>query len=179
MVREAGAAFSIFLGALDRSDYHLAQQNDFNVKEYHETSSFLQIWLDSPGDRPKDIRARRFVGEINPLCHLQVRHHLTSLRMPVYRATFTCAEACCRDMQSERQDEETERQRDSPSMTESEEDDSDMSDEEPAAPKLPRKRTTNETRTCKVILHVSLPPQFSAHSLTDIFAKGGDNSRQT
>jgi len=140
----------------DLPEWFEKQQNDFNVKEYHETSSFRQIWLDSPGDRPKDIRARRFSGEINLLCGSQIRRHLISLCVPVYRATFTCTEACCRDMQSERQDEEMERQQDSPSTAESEEQDSDFSDGESTAPKPRRKRTTNETRTCKVMLHVEI-----------------------
>ncbi|KIM71459.1 hypothetical protein PILCRDRAFT_17058 [Piloderma croceum F 1598] len=140
----------------DLPEWFEEQRNDFNVKEYHETSSFCQIWLDSPGDRPKDIRARRFSGEINPLCNSQIHSHLVSLCVPVYRATFTCAEACCRDMQLEQQDEEMEQQRDSPSTAGSEEQDSDLSDGESTAPKPRRKRTTNETRTCKVILHVEI-----------------------
>ena len=56
----------------------LSQHNDFNIKEYHETSSFRQIWLDTPGDQLKDICACWFAGEIHPLYDSQIRCHLSS-----------------------------------------------------------------------------------------------------
>ncbi|KIM87288.1 hypothetical protein PILCRDRAFT_271067 [Piloderma croceum F 1598] len=143
----------------DLPEWFETQRNDFNIKEYHETSSFRQIWLDTPGDRPKDIRARRFAGEIHPLCDPQIRRHLLSFCIPIFRATFNCAEACCRDMEVEREDEAFERQRNSPSILSSASTDidseQDVSDSEPKS-KLPRKRTTNATRTCKVLLHVEI-----------------------
>lgn len=161
----------------------LSQRNDLNIKEYHKTSSFRQIWLDTPGDRPKDIRARRFAGEIHPLCDSQIRRHLSSFCIPIFRATFNCAEACCRDMEAEREDEEMERQRNSPSTSSSASTDidseQDLSNSEPKS-KLPRKRTANATRTCKVLLHVSIAFTHFVYCLCYICSSpGGDNGRQT
>jgi hypothetical protein len=86
-------------------------------------------------------------------------------------------------MEVEREDEAFERQRNSPSILSSASTDidseQDVSDSEPKS-KLPRKRTTNATRTCKVLLHVSIAFAHSVYGLSYICSSpGGDNGGQT
>lgn len=141
-----------------------AQKNDLNLKEYLETSTFRQVWLDPPGDRPKDIRARRCTGEISKLTTSLVSHHLSNSHAPIFRVVYNCSEACCRDFDTERRDENDDRQRTSHSDSTSSDDpdigsnnaeEGEDSEEEKEKPTKKRKRPTNATCLCDVFNHVS------------------------
>lgn len=85
--------------------------NDYEVKDYRYTSSFKQDWLDPPGDCPKDIRARRFAAKLSPHLSKQEKDTLQMMKQPIYRSTYICAQACCRDLAQERQIEHQDRHR--------------------------------------------------------------------
>ncbi|KAF7965873.1 hypothetical protein HWV62_41176 [Athelia sp. TMB] len=117
------------------------------------------IWLDGAGDRPKDFRARRFAGELAGEVDQITRLHLVKNCSPIYRATFNCAQACCRDFEAEDEEEFDERHRDDDTIesdkgSDSSESSIDESEEEQLKSK--RTRVTNSTRECDVVLHVEI-----------------------
>lgn len=123
--------------------------------------------MDSAGGRPKDIRARRFAGEINPSVNEQIRRHLVAFKVPIYRAVYNCKEACCRDLEAEAAEEEEDRARDRTrkkgkgKASEDEESEAAISDTASVDSEPPKcVRPSNATRSCTVMLHVSLGRQL-------------------
>ena len=126
------------------------------------------MWLDSAGDRPKDIRARRFAGEISPNANSAMVRSLQIAQAPIYRVTYHCSQACCRDLEREAEDEQSERDRSESCDSDEEAEkhstgsssgdgfdssgDSSGSDTE-GKPK--RQRPTKANRHCDVELHVT------------------------
>lgn len=135
----------------------LQQKNDFALKAYHETETYHQVWLETTGDRGKDIRARRFTGEISKLTTPLVSQHLRNTHTPIFRVVYNCLEACCRDLDQEHEDENADRQRRENDVDDSGDSDETETEDEGGGKKTPmkRKRATNDTRMCDVILHVS------------------------
>jgi len=79
---------------------------------------------------------------------------LQSTKTPIWRATYHCAQACCRDLEAEDDDEVAERERaGSSDGSESTEDESE-GDEEREEGKPKRQRPSKANRACNVILHV-------------------------
>ena len=64
----------------------LVQRNDYSVKSYHYCTSYEQIWLDNAGDRPKDIRAWRFQGQMKSTIDTAIVEDLKQQKMLVFRA---------------------------------------------------------------------------------------------
>jgi hypothetical protein len=148
-----------FIHQVENFGLNNLQRNDFSIKNYHETTTFHQVWLDTAGDRPKDIRARRFAGEISPNANSAMVKSLTLAKAPIFRATYHCSQACCRDFEQEDEDEQSERER-----FESDESDEDVEKssqdgsasglDEEVKPK--RQRPNKSNRLCDVELHVIL-----------------------
>ena len=98
------------------------------------------------------------------MCDVQVRKHLVAFKLPIYRATYTCKQECCRDFDAEAEEDKRKRERmasdtsDGESSIQASDDDTDCDSEQDSSRshlKSGRVRPTNANRTCKVILHVS------------------------
>ncbi|KZP02693.1 hypothetical protein FIBSPDRAFT_905615, partial [Athelia psychrophila] len=126
----------------------------------HELPAWFEthVWLETTGDRGKDIRARRFTGEISKLTTPLVSQHLRNTHTPIFRVVYNCLEACCRDLDQEHEDENADRQRRENDVDDSGDSDETETEDEGGGKKTPmkRKRATNDTRMCDVILHVEV-----------------------
>lgn len=151
------------------------------------------MWLDTSGGRPKDIRARRFNGEIVADCDPALRRALISSKSPIYRATYDCKQECCRDFDAEQRADADDRRKRKGKSKESEAGDNsdeirsefDDAEEEPEKfgdedeldveeQSKKRKRPTKATRSCNVILHVSASLLMFVICQANGPSKGGD-----
>jgi hypothetical protein len=67
---------------------------DWRLVTYKEVQSFAPEWLDRPGPEPKDIRARRCIGNLSKEIPAAVRERLVTEDAIVYRTYYWCNENC-------------------------------------------------------------------------------------
>ncbi|KAG8790885.1 hypothetical protein FRC12_010763 [Ceratobasidium sp. 428] len=80
------------------------QKNDYNVKQYDETTSVEFDWIDMPADESKDVRACRFTLQRRSTLSDKMWDKLIDEEAVVWRAQYNCARTCQRVPADEMQD---------------------------------------------------------------------------
>lgn len=132
------------------------------IHRYSSSSGFQINWLDSPGDRPNDIRARRFIG------HMKGSSPEDAKRRPVFRVEYYCNQECLHDSDGSHEalDANSEQHDDSEDQGQGKTEDEDETDldaggeDEPDDPEALKKKKKKDSRfrygkaECKVKLLV-------------------------
>ncbi|CAD6940287.1 unnamed protein product [Tilletia caries] len=71
-----------------------AQLNDFSSHDHHVSDDVRLGWVGHPGDSPRDVSARSFVVEYDPLLTRQAKRDAAKRGGVVYRHRFLCMGAC-------------------------------------------------------------------------------------
>ncbi|KAG9122185.1 hypothetical protein FRC07_001549 [Ceratobasidium sp. 392] len=80
------------------------QKNNYNVKQYNETTSVEFNWIDMPADESKDVRACRFTLQRRSTLSDKMWDKLIDEAAVVWRAQYNCACTCQRVPADEMQD---------------------------------------------------------------------------